>query len=69
MSRSARKSKRPDPTVAPIEKGIATDTYFLRSRFSPSVRQERLRKRAAAARAINRDGILGVSAKDVICAK
>lgn len=65
MSRSARKSKRPDPTVAPVTRVFATGSLALRDRFSPSDRPRRLQQASALARAANRKGTLGLKARHI----
>lgn len=53
---STRRSKRPDPTVAPVyeENGV----FFARSPFTPSPRAEARRLAAAEARKRNNKGHL-----------
>lgn len=57
MSRSSRKSMRPDPTVAPVIRNpLKGNRLELRSRFTPSAYQENVRIYASAARAVNHFG-------------
>lgn len=55
MAYSNRRSKRPDPTVAPVIRD-ARGKLTLRAPFTPSARAEASDERAARARARNRKG-------------
>lgn len=64
-----RRSKRPDPTVSPIVRLIATGQVAYRNPFTPSARQEDRQARAEAARDLNRGGTRGVKARDLAVIK
>ena len=55
MAYSNRPSKRPDPTVAPVTRD-ARGNIVARAPFTPSVRVEAARERAARARKRNLKG-------------
>ena len=55
MSKSARKSHRPDPTYAPTV--TVNGSRRERDPFTPSARAERLNNERRAARARNREGV------------
>jgi len=56
VSYSNRPSKRPDPTVAPLETNPLTGEVTARVPFSPTPYQQAKREAAAKARKLNRQG-------------
>lgn len=65
----ARRSKRPDPTVAPVMRTFATKEIVLRPRFHPSGYHTERKEKAAKARELNRQGVHGVKAGDIVVVK
>lgn len=65
----ARRSKRPDPNVSPTMRIIATGELVMRVPFTHSTYHSNRREKAQKARELNRSGVLGVKARDIVIVK